>query len=300
MIIKNVSKKVLVIGSVNKDLVINAPRFPKEGETILGKDFYTNNGGKGANQAAAIAKLGGDISILGAIGNDNFGKDLSYSLSSNKVNIDNLIIKENSSTGIAFITVIENGANNIIVSQGANALITKDDIKEDLINRYDIIVMQLEIPLEIAKYSASVSKRLGKIVILNPSPAVKLDKEFLSYIDILIPNETEIDIIGGIDYAFECGVKNIILTLGKKGCALITKENNKINKKTFPAYDVKVSDTTAAGDSFLGGIVRMLAEDKSMEEAVIFAVKVSNITVTRKGAIDSIPTYEEVINKKWN
>lgn len=293
-------KKILVIGSINKDLVINAPRFPKEGETILGKSFYTNNGGKGANQSAAIAKLGGDISILGAVGDDNFGKDLSYSLSSNKVNIDNLIIKKNVSTGIAFITVIESGANNIIVSQGANALITKEDIKEDLINKYDIIVMQLEIPLEIAKYSAKISKKLNKIVVLNPSPAIKLDKEFLSYIDILIPNETEINIIGGIDYVFSCGVKNIILTLGKKGCKLITKENNKINRKTFNAYNVEVVDTTAAGDSFLGGIVRMLAEDKTIEEAIIFAMKVANITVTRKGAIDSIPTYEEVINKKWN
>ena len=293
-------KKILVIGSINKDLVINAPRFPKEGETILGKDFYTGNGGKGANQSVAIAKLGGDISILGAVGDDNFGKNLSDSLSSNKVNIDNLIIKKNVSTGIAFITVIESGANNIIVSQGANALITKEDIEEELINKYDIIVMQLEIPLEIAKYSAKISKKLNKIVVLNPSPAIKLDKEFLSYIDILIPNETEINIIGGIDYVFDCGVKNIILTLGKKGCELITKENNKINRKTFNAYNVEVVDTTAAGDSFLGGIVRMLAEDKTIEEAIIFAMKVANITVTRKGAIDSIPTYEEVINKKWN
>ncbi len=293
-------KKILVIGSINKDLVVSAPRFPKEGETILGNDFYTSNGGKGANQAAAIAKLGGDIAILGAIGDDNFGKDLSGSLSSNNVNIDNLIIKKNASTGIAFITVTESGANNIIVVQGANSLITKDDIKEKLINDYDIIVMQLEIPLEIAKYAASISKKLNKTVILNPSPSVKLDKEFLSYIDILIPNETEIDIIGGIDYVFQCGVKNIILTLGKKGCELITKEDNKINRKKFGAYDVKVVDTTAAGDSFLGGIVKMLSEDKTIEEAIIFAIKVSNITVTKKGAIDSIPTYDEVINKKWD
>lgn len=293
-------KKILVIGSINKDLVVSAPRFPKEGETILGNDFYTSNGGKGANQATAIAKLGGDIAILGAIGDDNFGKDLSDSLYSNNVNIDNLIIKKNVSTGIAFITVTDIGANNIIVSQGANALITREDIKEELINEYDIIVMQLEIPLEIAKYAASISKKLNKTVILNPSPAVKLDEEFLSYIDILIPNETEIDTIGGIDYVFECGVKNIILTLGKNGCELITKEKDRINIKKFDAYDVKVVDTTAAGDSFLGGIVKMLAEEKTIEEAIIFAIKVSNITVTRKGAIDSIPTYNEVVSKKWD
>lgn len=286
------SKKILVIGSINKDLVVNTLRFPKEGETILGNNFYTTNGGKGANQACAIGKLGGDVSMLGAIGNDNFAKDLSDALSSNNVNINNLLIKDNVSTGIAVITVTNDGANHIIVVQGANALITKDDVKEDLISSFDIIVMQLEIPLEIAKYAASIAKKLGKTVVLNPSPAVKLDKDFLSCVDILIPNETEIDIIGGVDYVLECGVKNIILTLGADGCELITKQN----RKHFDAYKVNVVDTTAAGDSFLGGVVRMIADDKTIEEAIEFATKVSNITVTRKGAIDSIPTYNEVID----
>lgn len=289
------SKKVLVIGSINKDLVVTAPRFPKEGETILGNSFYTGNGGKGANQACAIGKLGGDVSILGAVGDDSFAKDLCNALISNNVNTDNLIVKNNVSTGIAVITVTEYGANNIIVAQGANALITKDDIKEELISLYDIIVIQLEIPLEIAEYAAYIAKKLGKTVVLNPSPAVKLSRDFLSYADILIPNETEIDIIGGIDYAFECGVKNIILTLGANGCDFINKER----RKHFDAYKVNVVDTTAAGDSFLGGVVRMIADNKSIEEAIIFATKVSNITVTRKGAIDSIPTYDEVVSKKW-
>lgn len=285
------SKKILVIGSINKDLVITTPRFPKEGETILGNSFYTTNGGKGANQACAIGKLGGNVAMLGAVGNDNFGKDLSNALSSNNVNINNLLIKNDVSTGIAVITVANDGANHIIVAQGANALITKNDVKEDLIASFDIIVMQLEIPLEIAKYAASVAKKLGKTVVLNPSPAVKLDKEFLSCVDILIPNETEIDIIGGIDYVLECGVKNIILTLGADGCDLITKEK----RKHFDAYKVDVVDTTAAGDSFLGGVVRTIADGKNIEEAIEFATKVSNITVTKKGAIDSIPTYNEVI-----
>ena len=286
------SKSILVIGSINKDLVVNTLRFPKEGETILGNNFYTTNGGKGANQACAIGKLGGDVSMLGAVGNDNFAKDLSDALSSNNVNINNLLIKDNVSTGIAVITVTNDGANHIIVVQGANALITKDDVKEDLISSFDIIVMQLEIPLEIAKYAASIAKKLGKTVVLNPSPAVKLDRDFLSCVDILIPNETEIDIIGGVDYVLEFGVKNIILTLGADGCELITKQN----RKHFDAYKVNVVDTTAAGDSFLGGVVRMIADDKTIEEAIEFATKVSNITVTRKGAIDSIPTYNEVID----
>lgn len=293
------SKKILVIGSINKDLVVTSNRFPKEGETILGNNFTTCNGGKGANQACAIGKLGGDVSILGAVGDDSFAKDLAYALTSNNVNIDNLIIKNNASTGIAVITVTECGANNIIVVQGANALISKDDIKEDLISLYDIVVIQLEIPLEIAEYAAYTAKKLGKTVVLNPSPAVKLDKDFLSYIDILIPNETEIDMIGGIDYILNSGVENIIITLGAKGCDLIINKNGNIENKHFDAYKVNVIDTTAAGDSFLGGVVRMLADNKSVEEAIIFATKVSNITVTRKGAIDSIPTYEEVIKQRW-
>lgn len=287
------NKKILVIGSINKDLVITTPRFPKEGETILGNNFSTSNGGKGANQACAIGKLGGNVSMLGAIGDDNFAKDLENALSSNNVNTNHLIIKNNVSTGIAVITVTESGANHIIVAQGANALITKEDIKRELINDYDIIVMQLEIPLEIAKYAANIAKELGKIVVLNPSPAVKLDKDFLSCVDILIPNETEIDIIGGIDYVFKCGVKNIILTLGANGCELITKEK----RMHFNAYKVDVVDTTAAGDSFLGGVVKMIADDKNIEEAINFGNKVASITVTRKGAIDSIPTYNELINK---
>ncbi|WP_300366589.1 ribokinase [Brachyspira sp.] len=289
------NKKILVIGSINKDLVVTTPRFPKEGETILGNNFYTSNGGKGANQASSIGKLGGNVGMLGAVGDDNFGKDLINALNSNNVNTDNLIIKKDVSTGIAVITVTESGANHIVVAQGANALISKENIKEELISSYDIIVMQLEIPLDIAMYAASLAKRLGKTVVLNPSPAIKLDKEFLSCVDILIPNETEIDIIGGIDYVFECGVKNIILTLGAKGCDLITNKD----RKHFDAYKVHVADTTAAGDSFLGGVVRMIADDKSIEEAIIFATKVSNITVTRKGAIDSIPTYDEVLANKW-
>lgn len=292
------SKKILVIGSINKDLVVTTPRFPKEGETILGNSFTTGNGGKGANQACAIGKLGGNVGMLGAVGDDNFGKDLINALNSNNVNTDNLIIKNDVSTGIAVITVTESGANHIVVAQGANALISKDDIKEELISSYDIIVMQLEIPLDIAMYAACLAKSLGKIVVLNPSPAIKLDKEFLNCIDILIPNETEIDIIGGIDYVFECGVKNIILTLGAKGCDLITNKDGKEERKHFDAYEVDVVDTTAAGDSFLGGVVRMIADNKSIEEAIIFATKVSNITVTRKGAIDSIPTYDEVLANK--
>lgn len=287
------SKKVLVIGSINKDLVVNTDRFPKEGETILGNSFATHNGGKGANQAAAIAKLDACVSMFGAIGDDSFGEEIKTALSNINVNTDNIIIKNNSSTGIAVITVDSKGANHIVVVSGANFLINKEDIRKDIINNYDIIVLQLEIPLNIVEYVIGIAKELNKTVILNPSPAVKLSKEILSGVDVLIPNETEIELIGGIDYALSCGVKNIILTLGVNGCDLIDSSKN---IKHFDAYKVDVVDTTAAGDSFLGAVVRMLSYDKSLEEAILFAMKVASITVQRKGAIDSIPTYDEVSN----
>lgn len=294
------AKKNLVVGSINKDLVVNTSRFPLAGETLIGDSFYTNNGGKGANQASAIAKLGGDVSIIGAVGDDEFGRETVKNLSLYGVDTKNVSVKKGISTGIASITVTKSGANNIIVVPGANSLLSKEDIdsKLDVIKKSDIVVIQLEIPIETAKYVASLSKRLGKTVILNPSPAVELENDMLETVDILIPNETEIEIIGGIERAKSFGIKYIIVTLGKNGSDLYYLSNNA--KKHFNAYDVEVVDTTAAGDSFLGAIAAMLALDKPIEEAISFATKVSNITVTRKGAIDSIPTFQEVVIKKWD
>lgn len=287
-------KKVLVLGSINKDLVVSTKNFPKEGQTIFGNSFQTYNGGKGANQASAIAKLGGDTTIFGALGDDSFGKELLKDLKQIGVNTQNILIKKEAPTGIAMITLNSKGANHIIVVQGANALLEEKDLSKEFISSFDFIVMQLEIPLNFAKYAAKLAKELNKIVILNPSPALELDKEFLSCVDILIPNEIEIKLIGGIPYILECGVKHIILTLGSKGCELINKKENKIYKKTFKAYKVKAIDTTAAGDSFLGAVVVSLAQGKSLDEAIEFANKVAAISVTRKGAIASIPTAKEL------
>lgn len=294
------AKKILVVGSINKDLVVNTSRFPLAGETLIGDSFYTNNGGKGANQASAIAKLGGDVSIIGAVGDDEFGRETVKNLSLYGVDTKSVSVKKGISTGIASITVTKSGANNIIVVPGANSLLSKEDIdsKLDVIKKSDIVVIQLEIPIETAKYVASLSKRLGKTVILNPSPAVELEKNMLETVDILIPNETEIEIIGGVESVKSFGIKYIIVTLGKNGSDLYYLSNNA--EKHFNAYDVEVVDTTAAGDSFLGAIAAMLALDKPIEEAISFATKVSNITVTRKGAIDSIPTFQEVVIKKWD
>lgn len=291
-------KKCLVIGSINKDLVANTTRFPLEGETILGTSFYTNDGGKGANQAAAISKLGGDVSILGAVGDDSFGDECLKTLISYGVNTKNVVVKTCVSTGVAIITVTESGANNIIVVPAANYELTEKDIddKIEAIKEADIVIIQLEIPIKVAEYAAVIAKKLGKTVILNPSPISKLSKSFLEAVDILIPNEVEMETLGNIEEIKKLGIKYIIVTLGKNGCEVHTKNE----KKHFDAYNMMVVDTTAAGDSFLGAIARILSEnekitDDLIKEAALFAIKVSNITVTRKGAIDSIPTFDEVI-----
>ncbi len=284
-------KQILVVGSINKDLVLRVDDFPLEGQTILAKSFESSNGGKGANQASAIAKLGGNVSLLGALGNDVFGTELLESLKSSGVDTTHILIKENISSGIAVITLDKNGANHIMVSAGANALLTNDDVTEDFLNQFDIVIIQLEIPLHFAKHVAMLARKLDKTVILNPSPAVRLDEDFLGCVNILVPNETEIEIVGGIDYVLGCGVEHIVLTLGSKGCELISKDT----REHFDAHKVKVVDTTAAGDSFLGALAIRISYGERMQRAIDFANRVAAMSVTRKGAISSIPSYDEIL-----
>ena len=284
-------KQILVVGSINKDLVLRVDDFPLEGQTILAKSFESSNGGKGANQASAIAKLGGNVSLLGALGNDVFGTELLESLKSSGVDTTHILIKENISSGIAVITLDKNGANHIMVSAGANALLTNDDVTEDFLNQFDIVIIQLEIPLHFAKHVAMLARKLDKTVILNPSPAVRLDEDFLGCVNILVPNETEIEIVGGIDYVLGCGVEHIVLTLGSNGCELISKDT----REHFDAHKVKVVDTTAAGDSFLGALAIRISYGERMQRAIDFANRVAAMSVTRKGAISSIPSYDEIL-----
>lgn len=297
-------KKVVVVGSINMDLVTRCKRAPKGGETLFGEEFFQVPGGKGANQAVAIGKLGTEVTMLGKVGKDSFGKDLINSMKESGV--DTRYIEEGEkSTGIAKIIVEENGQNRILVVAGANSEVDKAYIDRhlDVIKECDIVVAQLEIPVETVAYALAKAKEFGKMTILNPAPARELDDEIIKNSDLIIPNESELALITGMsteteeeikkagEKLLDMGVSNLIVTLGSKGSLLLNRETCEFHS----AYKVKAMDTTAAGDSFIGGLVREL-KDNNVGEAIEFATKVSAIAVTRKGAQTSIPTIEEVEN----
>lgn len=306
-----IMKKIVVIGSLNMDMVLETSRMPKAGETIAGKSVMYAPGGKGANQAYAMGKLGGNVSMIGAIGDDTFGAALKKNLEDVGVTTSGLEIIEGTPTGQAFITVDEHGENSIILIAGTNGLVTTkmiDDHRAE-IEQSDIVVMQLEIPIEVVSYVKKLALELGKIIIIDPAPAVgNLPDSFWDGIDYLKPNETELEILTGIHAESveelkkgakilqSKGVKNVIVTSGEKGCLLVSNDKEQV----FPANKVPVVDTTAAGDSFTAGLALALSQGKSCEEAIHFGQQVSAIVVSRKGAQTSIPTIEEVLGNTEN
>lgn len=300
-------KKICVIGSLNMDLVVNVDEMPKKGQTLIGSSFKEVPGGKGANQAVAIARLGGDINMIGKVGNDGFGKTLIDQLKIDKVDTQYVQI-ENCSSGVAMITVDKNAENSIVVAPGANFRVLEEDIDKciDGIKKSDIVVVQLETPLNTIKYALQKSKELDKYTILNPAPAVKLDDEIIKNVDLLTPNETELEILSGVKIEdeddikkaahvmIEKGVKELIVTLGSKGSLYINKDNMKFKK----SYKVEAIDTTAAGDSYTGALSVAFSQGKSVDEAMDFASKVGALTVMKEGAQTSLPMLTEVVNFK--
>ena len=284
---------IYISGSLNMDLCIETPYVPQAGETITGKGFITNGGGKGANQATAAAKLGGKIAMCGAVGNDAFGETLLTNLSSAGADISHVRKIDGISTGIAVI-IISDSNNRIILDKGANAFLTENDIDELLKNagKGDIFLTQLENPIKVAGYGLKRAKELGLYTILNPAPANKEIEEYLSFVDLVTPNETELELFGGKDKLFNAGVKKIVTTLGSKGYEIADKNGAKV----YPCIKVKAIDTTAAGDTLCGGLAAGLAEGMSLEEACAFGSKAASIACTRKGAQQSIPTKAEVMN----
>lgn len=298
-------KNICVIGSLNMDLVVNVDTMPKPGQTIIGSNFKEVPGGKGANQAVAMARLNGNVSMIGKVGEDGFGQTLINSLKNDKV--DTTYIKTtNGATGVALITVDKNAQNSIVVSPGANFEVKEDDIDNNIeaIKNSDIVVLQLETPLNTIKYALNKAKELNKYTILNPAPAVKLDDEIIKNVDLLTPNETELEIISGVSIEteediqkaaqimIEKGVKELIVTLGSKGSLYINKEKSMFKK----AYKVEAVDTTAAGDSYTGALAVALSQDKNIEDAMDFASKVGALSVLKEGAQSSLPTLEDVKN----
>lgn len=299
-------KKIVVVGSINMDLVTICNRVPEGGETLFGEEFFQVPGGKGANQAVAIGKLGTDVTMLGKVGKDSFGKDLIEAMKKSGVKTEH--IKEGEkATGIAKIIVEKNGQNRILVVAGANSEVNREYIDEhlDVIRDCDVLVAQLEIPIETVTYTLEKAKEFGKMTILNPAPARELSEDIIRNSDLIIPNESELALMTGMktdtheeikeagEKLLNLGVKDLVVTLGSKGSLHLNREVCEFHS----AYKVKAIDTTAAGDSFIGGLVREL-KGNNLSEAIEFATKVSAIAVTKKGAQTSIPTIEEVENFK--
>lgn len=283
---------IYVVGSLNADLTIKSPYMPKEGETITGSDFITACGGKGANQAYAAAKLGGKVKMCGAVGKDGFGETLIESLKSVGVDVTHIKTVQGISTGVAVI-VVTNGSNRIILDKGANALLTEMDIDEFLkdAKEGDFYLTQLENPIGVIGYGLKKAKEKGLFTILNPAPANREIIKWFEYVDLITPNETELEIFGGKGELFLRGIKKAITTLGEKGYEISDKNGS----KTYPCLKVEAIDTTAAGDTLCGGLVVGLSEGKSLEESCRFGSVAASLACTKRGAQQSVPSRQEVI-----
>jgi len=292
---------ILVIGSLNADLVVRAQRFPLPGETISGADLQILPGGKGANQAVAAARLGASVSMLGRVGSDNFGSYLLENLESNNVDT-RLVQRDDASTGTATLIVDSNGQNSIVLSAGANGKVSDADVRTASFPDFNLLLLQLEIPIETVLSAARRAKESGLRVLLNPAPARPLPEELISLPDFLLPNEIELSLltnqtVNDIPSAEKAskillgrGAQTIILTLGANGALIVTKEMT----RHIPPFKVNVVDTTAAGDAFIGGFASALLQNKSLEEAVRYGCACGALATTRFGAQPSLPTREEV------
>lgn len=295
---------IIIAGSLNIDLVVRVSRFPEVGETITGEDLKTIPGGKGANQAAAAARLGAPTALVGRVGKDAYGETLIDQMESFTVDTGQVTIDETCSTGTAVILVNEQGANKIVLSPGANSRVTAEDIDrvEPLFASAQLLLLQLEIPLDTVSYAADQAARAGLRVILNPAPAAELPVSLLEKTDILVPNETELELlsdraVSDLESAaqaarslLEHGLETVIVTLGDQGSLIVTRKN----QQHLPAPEVEAVDTTAAGDAFVGGLAAALTRGFSREEAVRYANCAGALAATKFGAQPSLPNPEEI------
>lgn len=297
-------KPVVVVGSLNMDLVMRTPRVPVGGETLHGHEFSTLPGGKGANQAVACARLGAKVSMIGQVGNDGFGTTLRDGLAADGIDVSGVLQTTAVGTGVAMILVEDIGQNRIVLAAGANGALTPDDIEAQaaLIGGAAMLVLQLEVPMPVVERAIAIAHNAGVPVLLNPGPAKPLAEALWSQIDILIPNESEAELLSGIavtDAASaytaarvfrQRGVKCVLITLGANGVAVI----DDAGERHLPAHVVKAVDTTAAGDTFIGGLTAGLVEGMAMDEAVALGQRASALCVTRHGAQPSIPYRREI------
>lgn len=297
--------RVAVIGSLNMDIVVEVDSPPQVGETKFGKSVRFIPGGKGANQAVALGKLGASTTMIGAVGNDALGTQIMKAMEQVDVDMSRVKQLEDTPTGIASI-LLTDGDNSIIVVSGANALCSPEDVDrhEDAIAQADLVLLQLEIPLETVAHAIRTAKRLHKTVVLNPAPARELPPELLRNVDYMTPNRLELAALCSMDVTDETlieamtalqgqGVRNVITTLGSKGSAYLT-EDGEFGR--VPGHRVEVVDTTGAGDAFNAGLAYSLAGGQSLSVAVAFAGKVSALSVTKFGAQGGMPTLKEVMD----
>jgi len=284
------TSQVLVIGSANADLVVPVDRRPGGGETVLGGDTILSPGGKGANTAVAAARLGADVALLGAVGDDSYGELLKRSLAESGVDTDLLRTSERP-TGIAYITVTPDGENSILVSPGANSGLRPEDVDLD---GAEIVVLSLEIPLETVEHAVAKAAEKGVRTLLNLSPAAELSAKTLQGLDVLLVNEHEAAFLLGGEAGFpkllDLGPKAAVVTLGAKGATVVTADG----VTEVPSPKVETVDTTGAGDAFAGALATSLAKGEELVDAARKAVKVAAITVTRQGAQPSYPTASEL------
>lgn len=293
-------KKILVLGSLNMDLVVRAPRHPQPGETLIGGEFQTFPGGKGANQAVAAARLGAEVRMIGRVGRDAFGDALLETVRQDGVDTTFIRRDEQAATGVALITLDAAGQNTIVVAPGANMRVTPKDVQESesAFADADLLLMQLECPLEAIETAVHIAHHHGLRVVLNPAPARPLPAALLAQIDYLLPNQPELrllaegeaDVEKAAQRLMANGVRNLIVTLGEEGALLITSD---VQEK-IPAFSVRVVDTVAAGDAFAAAFCVALAEGKPLREAVVWGNAAGAIAVTRPGAQPSMPTREEL------
>jgi len=295
---------IFVVGSSNTDMVVKSAKLPAPGETIIAGEFLMNPGGKGANQAVAAAKLGAKVTFLCKLGDDIFGRQALEGFKSEGINVEFVLTDASQPSGVALILVDEKGENSIAVASGANGNLQVSELDEIIarIQKGDIVLLQLEIPIATVEHAIKKCYEKGAKVILNPAPASLLDDAVFPYLHIITPNETEAELLTGInvtdapsaELAAEAlrkkGVDNVIITLGSKGALVYV---DKI-KTLIPAPIVNAVDTTAAGDVFNGALAVALSEGNSLEKAAEFACKAASISVTRMGAQASAPKRDEL------
>lgn len=298
--------RISVVGSLNMDLVIRAPRIPKPGETIIGGEFQTIPGGKGANQAMAAARLGAQVTMIGRVGVDPFADALLANLISAGIDTGFIERDEHAASGVALIVVDDDGENSIVVASGANMQMTLEDVEAaaGVITNSDVLLLQLEVPLPVVGWAAQMAHSHGVPVILNPAPAQKLPADLLKHVDVVVPNESEAAILTGLpvenrsgvelagNKLLEAGARAVIITLGKQGALLIDEDRG---SRTIDPFLIQAVDTTAAGDAFMAGFAVQYAAGKSLVEAARWGNAAGALAALRFGAQTSLPTEAEVL-----